>query len=249
MTNEELARLIQDGHTDKLEELWCQIEPYIKGRASKFCNLGRDLLRCERDDLIQSGYIAMVQSLKTFDPEKGAFLPHFTFYLRTAFIHTAKGCTASERYDPIHYADDLFREIGEGSVLHEIIPGEGPDPEETAVDSCHCEELGKKLHEIMDKVLNEREREVLSCRYFSGETFSQIAEREGITHQRAKQIHDDALIKMRRKRKQLVSFVDERTNFFTSSSFERSWESPVEKIARQRATLAGRLTGRNIEVI
>lgn len=246
MSNEELAIEIRNGHTELQAQLWDNVKGYITKRASSFFLLGKDFLRCEKDDLIQSGYVAMMDAAMKYDESRGKFLTFLTFFLRRAFIETATGCTEKQKNDPLYHADDLYRELSEeGYTIEEITSGDSPSPEEVAIDKVDCEILRKKLSEIMDKVLTDREREIIHCRYYSGETLQGIARRENVPPLSVASVHASAIKKLRRHEKELSPhYVDERTNFFLSvgiGTFNRTNESTVEMLADRREKLRRKL--------
>ena len=70
MTNEELAVMIQGGQADLVPTLWEQVERFVAKQAHRwFLNNRR---RVEFDDLYQSGFLAMMEAVRTFDPEGGS---------------------------------------------------------------------------------------------------------------------------------------------------------------------------------
>ncbi|MEI3111115.1 MAG: sigma factor [Oscillospiraceae bacterium] len=73
MTNEELAVMIQGGRADLAPTLWKQVERFVAKQAHRwFLNNRR---RVEFDDLDQSGFLAMMEAVRTFDPEGGSSSP------------------------------------------------------------------------------------------------------------------------------------------------------------------------------
>lgn len=241
MTNEEICLAIRDGHAELQEQLWDGVKGFVIGKANRFYNLRKDL-RCEREDLIQSGYLAMMEAVKKFDPERGGFLTYLSFYLKTAFIETAMG-----QNNPLFYADNLDREILEGVTLGESIASDREGTEDISIANIANEELRRDLEKVMQKILSDREREVLNEHYFSGRTFVKIAEGRGVSYQRIASIHEDALRKMRKRSRELERHLDEDTNFLFPVSvrrFDRTNESAVELIARKRRFVRGRLINR-----
>ena len=88
MTNELLVAQIQTGDKDKINDLWCQVENYVRSCAAGF-HAG-DL----EEDLIQEGYFGILEAVKRFDGSKGfAFLTFATHYIKNnmrRFLYKSK---------------------------------------------------------------------------------------------------------------------------------------------------------------
>ena len=90
-TNEELAVMIQGGRADLVPTLWEQVERFVAKQAHRwFLNNRR---RVEFDDLYQSGFLAMMEAVRTFDPDGGSsFLSWMgNNHLKTA-LYRRPGC-------------------------------------------------------------------------------------------------------------------------------------------------------------
>ena len=242
MTNEELVLLIKNGDRAYYAELWEQVRLYVKARAKFFYKNGVNFIRCEIDDLIQAGYLAMVDAVETYDPERASFITHFTFYLRTAFIDTAIGCTAKKRNDPLFSALDLYGDVyGDGgTTLEEITPGCAPDPEERSLDAVYNMELRAALYAVMDRNLTPREKDILQRHFMQGQTIKACAEIHGISQQAAAAAQQSALRKMRRNNRELKSYVDNLTPYYLgigAKNYHNKGYSPVERLAELRERL------------
>ena len=88
MTNEELVFEIQQGHTEKLEELWSQNEKFIRMLAKEF-HAG-DL----EEDLCQESYFGLLEAAKRYDYSQGAkFITYAAYYIKQSmrrFMHNAR---------------------------------------------------------------------------------------------------------------------------------------------------------------
>ena len=116
MTNEELVVEIQQGHTEKLEDLWTQNLRFIKSIASEF-HAG-DLT----DDILQEAYFGLMAAVEKFDVSKGfAFTTFANYYVRNAMrrflIKARPGCRLPEymvtkvrKYEK--FVANFFREFG-----------------------------------------------------------------------------------------------------------------------------------------
>lgn len=88
MSNEELVTVIQAGAVELMGQLWEQVEGLVKWKAKRIMTVlegcpGRGV---EFEDLYQSGYLAMVAAVNTFDPAAGsAFSTWLMYHLKNAF--------------------------------------------------------------------------------------------------------------------------------------------------------------------
>ena len=106
MTNEKLVMLIQDGHTEAVFPLWQQVEQFVRKSANRWSYAwrGRGI---SSDDLYQSGFIAMMEAVETFNQDKAKFLTWLGYYLKTAFSDALGIRTKRDNLDPINYAASL----------------------------------------------------------------------------------------------------------------------------------------------
>ena len=83
MTNEELAVLIQQGHTELYTELWERVNRLIGMmilKSTKHRILPPDI---DKEDLLQCGYFAMLAAVKAYDKDKNfKFNRSFRFIIK-----------------------------------------------------------------------------------------------------------------------------------------------------------------------
>lgn len=89
MTNEELAMRIKNGETELSEQLWFRVLPKVKKYACQYKDYGKQTNWVELDDLIQSGFLAMMDAVKHYDPAKGY---EFEAYLKFPMIEHMRKC-------------------------------------------------------------------------------------------------------------------------------------------------------------
>lgn len=96
MTNEELVEKIQQGERDLLPQLWEQVERLITKIAVRWARATERSSNTQAmefaEELVHTGYIAVVEAVDTFDAEqKCSFTTHLGFYLKK---HFSKECAA-----------------------------------------------------------------------------------------------------------------------------------------------------------
>ncbi|MDR0863267.1 MAG: sigma-70 family RNA polymerase sigma factor [Oscillospiraceae bacterium] len=247
MTNEELAVKIQQGDEGLLPELWMQCEQYIKWKARHYIRkYDGELLGCDFEDLVQSGYFAMLNAIKSFAPEMGfKFTTHLKFPLKTSFAEVL-GIRTAKR-DWLDYATSLDMPIGEDgdATLYDFVSANmsGADNiEEQIVSSVYT----SQLHGVLEKCLAylpDVQQNILRQRYYYECSLEQIAKSKELSRERIRQIESQALQKMFDMRKEtgLDEFVERHTDYFLhvgTRQFNVDWESAVEKIVLKRERLA-----------
>lgn len=199
MTNEELAVAVKRGDSSYMPALWDRMQRMIQRKAKQYRNvLDDDFNRSvAAEDLIQSGYFAVIESIKHFDPEKGfSFSTYLGYDLKNAFRKEAGTKTGGKR-DANNYALPLDLKCGEdddGGVIDLI-----EDPEnqmEDIEERIFTSELHSALDEALD-LLTERQRIILIRRFYQGISYGQQAENEGISKQTVLYTAEEALEKIR----------------------------------------------------
>ena len=250
MTNEELAKAIQQGRRDLMETLWTQTRLFVRQQARRLWRATGGISGIEVDDLCQSGYFALIAAVDTYDPERGAsFIGWLNLSLKTAFADCAGYRT--EKRDALNYAgslDAVFDSAdGDGDALGDLIPDPAAEAAFTdAEEKLYQEQLHAALEAAIEK-LSPQQAAVVRGYFWSNQTLSEIGAAAGISAARAGQVKRDALLRMAREsRKQnsaLRQFVEERTLYFNRVSvgqFQRTGTSAVERVVLFRESLAAR---------
>lgn len=102
MSNEELAVLIQSGRRELLLELWEGVQRYAWKKAAAWPRAGLEV-----EDLMQVAFLALLEAVSSFSPDKGGFLNWYTFRLKTGFAEAAGWRTERQRRDPLRAAVSL----------------------------------------------------------------------------------------------------------------------------------------------
>ena len=215
MTNEQLATLIQSGQTEYTLTLWNQVERFVRMKAHRW-SLSWSNRGISFDDLYQSGFIAMMQAVEQFDPERGNFLTWLNFRLLTVFSDAVGVRTERSRRDPINTASSLDAplEDDEGGTLHEVVP-DMHDHIDEANQRIYQEQLHTALeHELSSLPVNEAR--TIHLRFFDGLSIPQVARILRITPEAARLYSRRAMTALRKNshRSALQCFLDERTDFY-----------------------------------
>lgn len=177
MSNEELVAAIQSGKDEHMGELWEQTERFIAWKARRVMTTLEGNSTVEVDDLIQSGYFALVAAVRTYKPGDMVFVKWLSFYLQTAFAEVAGYRTEKLRNDPCRWAASLDMPIGEDgdTTISEIIPdAEAAAIMEAVEESLWREQLRNVETELISGLYKDQ-REVLYRHYFEGQTYEECA--------------------------------------------------------------------------
>ncbi|MBR1780046.1 MAG: sigma-70 family RNA polymerase sigma factor [Oscillospiraceae bacterium] len=248
MTNEELVALIQQGETERLPELWAQVEKFVAMMAGKRARALNGYGGVEAGDLINAGFLAMLEAAETFRPEEGnSFIGWLAYYLRSAFA-SAAGYRSRKR-DPLNTALDLDSPLPGTDDLRIIDALTGED--EGAAQDFEDVERGiwvEQLRAALDKALSElppEQRAAVEGHYLQERTFRELAQDAGCSIEMIRQREQKALRRMRhpRTRRALEQFVEASTPFYLHvgvSSFNSTGVSSVERIVEIRESIRER---------
>lgn len=216
MTNEELALSIQSGNTALYPQLWEQVQHLIATKAyNYYCRFEGPCTRSgvTLDDLIQSGFFAMLDAVKAYDPESGYT---FNAYLNYPLCNTWNSMTGRRQRvpDTLNQCTSLDAPVcsdGEECDLNGLIP----DPTaiedmDRVIDHAFQGELSQALTEALEKI-DEKPRHVIRSRYFEGKTLQEIGEQMGVNRSRVQQFETKGMNQLRhsRIRRSLESFREE----------------------------------------
>ena len=241
MSNEELAARIQAGERELLPQLWEQVRGFVCKMAIKRYLATNGLGGVEVDDLIQSGFLAVVEAVEYFEPNgEYMFLSYLGNCLKTAFA--IAGGYRSNKRDPLLDCTSLDTPLGDDPDSDTLLDLQ-EDPSDLIGEAERRIWL-EQLRETMNKAISslpEEEQAVLDCRYWKGLTREETGAALGIEHSQI-QRHERKALNILAKNKYkngLAQFVEERTLYYTHvgvASFTATKTSAVEKIvlARER---------------
>lgn len=199
MSTEEIVARIQDGE-DLWNELWGQVEKFVKWRVNHVLIALDGASGIEFGDLYNTGYLALVDAVQTYTQQNSSFVTWFMFYLKTAFAEATGYRTKRSRNDPLRNAISLSSPVGDepdDGTLSDIVP----DPcGHTALESVENDLWNKQLHEVLECALQEipaEQRDILLRKYYDGQTRTAIAHELGITMWEARKRENNGLKSLR----------------------------------------------------
>ena len=189
MTNEELAKEIQQGRTALIETLWAQCYGFIKQQAIKWGRAWERRKDFDTEDLIQSGYFAICSAVEGFTPERGSFTTYLAFCLKQEFAKVVGCRTAAQLKEPIHNCVSFDDPVGgdtDGLTVGDTVGAECVELE-AMEDRIYQEQLSSLVFEAVDK-LPAQQRIAIKKHYLQDWTFSAIAEELRVSNSRVGQI-------------------------------------------------------------
>lgn len=197
MSIEELVAAVQAGDLSLMEELWGAVVNLVKWKAKRVMTsleLLSDSKRVEFDDLVQSGYLALVAALETYKPECGAFSSWLMYYLQTAFADTAGYRTEQGRME--NRADSLDRPLTNeqnSRPMGDFIPDHTAA---ATMESIEEREYREQLREALEAALEaipEKYSRVIQLRYLQNQSLSEAGAVIGVSSERVRQMENKGL--------------------------------------------------------
>ena len=205
MSNEELVAVIQAGAEERMGELWEQVKGLVAWKARHIMtalDLRGSPCGVELEDLMQSGYIAMVEAVHYYNPESGAaFSTCLINRLKTAFAEATGYHTKRGQNEPLNNSFSLDKTVddeSDGTPFGEFVP----DPKAAATMLNIEEKLWREqLHEALEAALAalpEKYADVMRLRHYQGLTLADVGQIQRTTPERIRQMENKAIRQLRK---------------------------------------------------
>lgn len=178
MSNEELAIRVKNGDADAILPLWNAVNRFIAAMAKKYSFANEKA--AETEDLINSGYFAVCEAAKAFEPERGtAFLTLLGYYLKKAFAE-ASG-TRSTKRDALMYCESLngpafWLDSDSGEQL-EYIEDDTSESPFIAIEQQDFLQYTRSVIAAAMETLEPKQKAVLTEKYLKNKTWQYCAEK------------------------------------------------------------------------
>ena len=232
MTNEELAQAIRDGRRELTPVLWDQVKAWIHARAVSFYYAKGEERGLTVEDLDQTGFLAMIDSVDHYDHTRGNFLTFLTWYLQSHFYLAAGLRTEKQVCDPINSPTSIYQPLDEDGDISIIDLQRAPcDGIEEAENRIYNEQLRADLLCALSR-LPEQQGHVIQQHHLEGRKLSDIAAEMETTQDKLRRAESTAFRSLRRN-VILQRYIDELTPWYLRMR-KGSASSPVEKLAEMR---------------
>lgn len=242
MSNEELVTEIQAGRRELLGTLWEQVERFIRRQANQRPDTGA----VDREDLYQSGYLALVEAVDSYTPERDMkFISWLAYHLKTAFNEASNYRSERQRRDPMHRADSLSRPLddeGGGGLLDIVSDPSSLHRLQEVEERIWHEELSKALKRAIEALADD-ESDTIRRRYYQGQTMAQVARETGKTAYEVQKEERRGLAALRKPSAGLLAYIEERTPYYLhvgATRYNTTRTSAVEEIVFMREGMGQR---------
>lgn len=266
--NNMLALLAKQGNGTALAQLWEINRPIIRRMFWQWYNRNQSIAEAAGltlEDFEQEGFFSVKQAAEYHNPEKGSFLTVLQYFVqkqirsatckgRGRYITTEDGRKIRISAEPMDTAasldEPLTAENGDDvGTRGDIVPDPAAAQAFTdAEQSYYLQELRAVLDKALS-LLSERQRTIISQRFFEGLTLKQIGQHESITAERVRSIEAEAL-RLLRKNTQLRKFYGEdllaRSYQFTGFTAWSQYGSVPERLAERKEEQQKQLAKSNI---
>lgn len=201
MTNEELAAKIQDGGGDEedLLLLWAQVRRFAASQARRWARASTGV---EVEDLLQVGFLALLDALGTWNRDAAMFITWYTIRLKGAFTEAVGLRTARQRNDPLRGAVSLDAPVGHDAedpftMLDILADPTAERAMENMAERDFSAERSRVLHRLLDQ-LDETQRQAVLLVHGFGLTVPQAAARLQLDAATVRSAADSGLRLLRR---------------------------------------------------
>lgn len=162
------CRMYEKLYADNIKLLW-----YWANRYANACRLqaGVDL-----EDLVQSGFLAVVEAYKSFDKEQAAWGTWASWYIQNS-IKESLGLRGKKRINAVSLNEPVTDSDGNDTDRLELIEDTSLAP---ADESIITEDISAAVHNAVDAIQNATTREAIRFVYLEGNSHAQAARRLGI---------------------------------------------------------------------
>lgn len=250
MTNEALAALIGAGGNDELiPVLWEKVRKFYRMQANKYA--ARYPEHCAKygitaDDLQQEGYLSMLETVTTYaSKETDAAFITFCGYQFSNKCASLIGIRAGHRTDALNRCTVSLNEpITNKDGDSDTERGDLVEDQDAGApfDDIEQRDLSERVRQTISETLtDERERKIIERHFLKGETYQAIAEAEGISKERVRQIRERAYRTLRRSRQlQALAEIDYYQHIGTAAAQRGgSIEERIAEYKERRGLLAG----------
>lgn len=235
MTNEQLALAIQSGDCALYEMLWQQMAPLVRKLSYQYYTVHRLPVGVDFEDCLQWGYLALVRSVQSYDPQKDYKMTSYLWnHLQNVMgdaLHIRSGRqnikTCSYNVITIDDSDEL-----------ELIDTLEDEKTGAAFDRIELTDTQRIVMESVER-LPPDQRKVIDLLYFRNLPRKEAAKRLWITEQQVASLREKALRTLRRDRRlrELYREYARHNNHWECGVdfyFSRSFRQVTEEIRRKR---------------
>lgn len=255
LTNEELATAIKEGHNEYVPALWDQVIKFIHLLAVRWKRAYPDSL-CELEDLIQSGFIAMMKAMHYYDPDKEyKFSTYLTLTLKSAFAEASGTRSERQKRNTLIRTVSLDAPLGGDEdndlLLDMIADPDAEAPFDRLVLSAEQQMIREVLSDAADRLLSVKQRVVFNEMLASDQRVTAVASANGMSVQVVSRLKNEAFWKLKTDAQvqklyaHVFGLEDDLTSESLSgtglTSFKNTGLSVVERVTFRRMGIGKRM--------
>lgn len=192
-----LCDLLGNGDESARDELVLHNMRLVMKIANRYRNCGMGI-----EDLISNGTVGLLKAIEKFDSSRGKFATHARWWINKYILTglNQNGMVKEPRWERREMRCEsvsLEDPIGDdGLKIGDTFYDDGDNPQEVAEKL----NIRKRLMEVIDRRLNEKERFIVTAHSGIGVdamTLEQIARRLNVTRERVRQLEEIAIGKIR----------------------------------------------------
>lgn len=198
ISNEDLVIAIQNGNKKAIENLWNNVHRLISLHAYRYYQRFKGNSIATEEDLIQEGYMALLEAVKYFDINSGyKFTTYLNYTLKNAFQRVMGLRTTKQRSEPLNNCFSLNSNISQDDEETEEIDF---IVDENALKEFERIEVSETQQIVWEAIfhLDERSRQVIIMKYFKDMTLRNISDVLSVTIETIRQIELKALRTLRK---------------------------------------------------
>lgn len=184
METSQIAAAVKRGEADLLE-LWEAVRRFAHDRAYRWIRATEGRAGMVLEDFLQVAFLAVIDALEGWEPDKGAFITWYGLRLKSAFAEAAGQRTQRDKRDPLQNCVSLDMPLTDSEGDHLFLGDVLPDPEaEQIIEDIAERDRLQRLHSALYRALltlSEQQRRAVVLRHCYGLTLNETAARMGTT--------------------------------------------------------------------
>lgn len=218
MTNEELALKAKSGDQAAIAQLWEQVKNLVfryiarsyNQRTEQFTKSGVTM-----DDLMQEGFLAILEAVRAFNPDKGWKFTSWIKYPLQTHLNAVVGIYGGRlKTYPLNECTSLDAPVSMEDENYTIGDSIEDESAKEMFETVEDKTFNKQLHDMLELCLSEidsRQERAIREIFYNNKTLKEISVDMNISFQRVRQLESNGIRKLRNcpHSKQLKAFADE----------------------------------------
>lgn len=184
METNQIAAAVKRGEADLLE-LWEAVRRFAHDRAYRWARATEGRAGMVLEDFLQVAFLAVIDALEGWEPDKGAFITWYGLRLKSAFAEAVGQRTQRDKRDPLQSCVSLDMPLtdreGDPLFLGDVLPDPAAEQDiEDIVERDRLQRLHSALYQAL-LTLSEQQRRAVVLRNCYDLTLNETAARMGTT--------------------------------------------------------------------